>query len=186
MLGCDALRRGYSAVIYTFNLVIFDPTWFRNADVNLVEKLSAQKLLKDDPKLQAASDAYIEFLKLGGVIRMQDLTGALIRKYLKCSVPIIAGLSSTYLYQAPREIGIDCRTDDLNGLPCGHFVVLSGYDHVERQVLVADPYLANPISQSHHYAVPLDRAICSILLGIVTYDSNLLIIRPGDNFIEAN
>jgi hypothetical protein len=186
MLGCDALRRGYSAVLYTFNLVIFDPTWFGNVDVNLIEKLTTQKQLKDDPKLQAASDAYIEFLKLGGVIRMQDLTGSLIRKYLKRSVPIIAGLSSTYLYQEPREIGFDCRSDDLNGLPSGHFVVLSGYDHVERQVLVADPYLANPISQSHHYAVALDRAVCSILLGIVTYDSNLLVIRPGGRFQEPD
>jgi hypothetical protein len=179
MLGCDALRRGYTAVLYTFNLMIFDPTWFHAPDVNLAEKLAAQKHVKHAFKLQMASDAYIEFLSLGGEIRMEDLTGALIRKYLKRSIPIIAGLSSTYLYQESREIGEDCRSDDLNGEPSGHFVVFSGYDQVERTVLVADPYLSNPISQSHHYAVSLDRAVCSVLLGIVTYDSNLLVIRPG-------
>lgn len=186
MLGLDALRRGYSAVLYTFNLLIFDPTWFNNPDVNLKEKLIAQKLVKSDPKLQIASDAYIEFLSLGGVIRMEDLTRNLIRKYLTRAIPIIAGLSSTYLYQESREIGVDGRSDDLQGEPSGHFVVLSGYDQVERQVLVADPYLPNPISQSHHYAVPLDRAVCSILLGIVTYDSNLLVIRPGNPYSQTS
>ena len=28
LLGCHALRRGYEATIYTFNLQVFDPTWF--------------------------------------------------------------------------------------------------------------------------------------------------------------
>lgn len=186
MLGRDALRRGYTAVLYTYNLVIFDPTWFHNPEVDLREKLIAQKALKSDPKLQLASDAYIEFLSLGGVIRMEDLTRSLIRKYLTRSIPIIAGLSSTYLYQESREIGADGTADDLKGEPAGHFVVLSGYDQVEREILVADPYLPNPISKSHHYAVPLDRAVCSILLGIVTYDSNLLIIRPGNPYQEPS
>jgi ABC-type bacteriocin/lantibiotic exporter with double-glycine peptidase domain len=28
LLGCHALRRGYRAKLYTFNLQVFDPTWF--------------------------------------------------------------------------------------------------------------------------------------------------------------
>src|SRR2546426_2508403 len=27
-LGCDALRKGYCATIYTYNVTVFDPTWF--------------------------------------------------------------------------------------------------------------------------------------------------------------
>lgn len=182
MLGCDALRRGFSATIYTFNLHVFDPTWFHSPDVILADKLTAQMALKDHAKLKTASEAYLEYLSLGGVIRMEDLTAPLIRKYLKRSIPVLAGLSSTYLYQEPREFGPECLEDDLRGEPSGHFVVLCGYDPVERSVLVADPFLPNPISHTHHYAVPLDRAVCSILLGIVTYDANLLVIRPGDPF----
>ena len=185
MLGCDALRRGYSATLYTFNLHVFDPTWFHNAEINLIEKLLAQKEIKKHSKLQMASDAYVEFLSLGGVIRMEDLTGTLIRKYLKRSIPIIAGLSSTYMYQEPREYGVEGTADDLKGEPSGHFVVFCGYDQVERSVLVADPYLPNPIAHTHYYAVSLERAVCSVLLGIVTYDSNLLIIRPGNTFISG-
>ena len=31
MLGNHALSRGYRALIYTFNLMIFDPTWFQSS-----------------------------------------------------------------------------------------------------------------------------------------------------------
>lgn len=44
-------------------------------------------------------------------------------------------------------------------------------------MLVADPLLANP-SRSNQYMVSIDRVMCAILLGIVTYDANLLIIEP--------
>ncbi|MEZ6123516.1 MAG: C39 family peptidase [Planctomycetaceae bacterium] len=177
MLGCHALKRGYDARIYTFNLQVFDPTWFSSGTVNLADRLRQQMEVKQNRKLQTACSAYIDFLSLGGSIRMTDLNSSLIRKYLTRSVPILAGLSSTYLYQESREVGSDCRPDDVHGEPTGHFVVLSGYDTVERTVTVADPHLMNP-SRQHHYDIALDRAICSILLGIVTYDANLLIIRP--------
>ncbi|MCA9038033.1 MAG: hypothetical protein KDA91_23070, partial [Planctomycetaceae bacterium] len=48
----------------------------------------------------------------------------------------------------------------------------------KRSVLIADPWHPNPLSANHLYSVDLDRVICSILLGIVTYDANLLVIRP--------
>src|SRR3569833_4610044 len=35
-LGCDALRKGYRATIYTYNLGVFDPTWFAGAGVVFV------------------------------------------------------------------------------------------------------------------------------------------------------
>jgi hypothetical protein len=45
-------------------------------------------------------------------------------------------------------------------------------------VLVADPLMPNPMAFRQHYVVNVDRVICAILLGIVTYDANLLIIEP--------
>ncbi|MCA9051577.1 MAG: C39 family peptidase [Planctomycetaceae bacterium] len=184
MLGRHALRRGYDAMIYTFNLQVFDPTWFHQSGIDLKERLRSQIGVSTNAKLITACEAYVEFLELGGEIRMQDLNAALIRKYLGRSVPILTGLSSTYLYREPREIGTSGQPDDLRGTPSGHFVVFHGYDQVERTVLLADPFLPNPLSSSHHYVVPLDRAVCSILLGIVTYDANLLIIRPADLYRE--
>jgi hypothetical protein len=176
LLGDHALKRGYAATIYTFNLTVFDPTWFlTNSD--LVERLEAQMAAKQNTKLHVASKAYIEFLKLGGEIRMQDLNAALIIRYLKSSIPILTGLSATYLYGCEREIEPDCRPDDIHGVPTGHFVVLSGYDVDRGTVRVADPYQSNP-SGDHYYEVKMDRLVCAILLGVLTYDANLLIIQP--------
>jgi hypothetical protein len=181
LLGCHALRRGYEATIYTYNLNVFDPSWFRKGAPPLRECLLSQKKAKDLPKLHAATRAYLEFLELGGSMRMQDLTSELIRDHLKRSIPILTGLSATYLYRDKREYGPRSEPDDIRGVPAGHFVVLCGYDRVRRTVLVADPLLPNPMAPEHTYAVEIDRLKCAILLGIVTYDANLLIIRPRNN-----
>lgn len=177
-LACHALRRGYAATIYTYDLNIFDPTWFTGKSVNLPQKLKDQMTAKHLPKLHKATGGYLEFLNLGGELRFQDLTTSLIRKYVKRSVPILTGLSSTYLYRSQREYGYEGDFDDIRGEPSGHFVVLCGYNREERTVMVADPFLPNPYSESHHYMINIERVLCSILLGILTYDANLLIIKP--------
>ncbi len=178
-LACHALKRGYAAKIHTYNLQLFDPTWFRRGAPPLADKLRAQMEVKDYPKLQLSSNAYLEFLDLGGTVHMEDMTGNLIRRYLKKSLPVLVGLSATYLYNEPREpIGRN-QPDDVRGFPQGHFVVLSGYDARERSVLVVDPLQPNPLADDQQqYVVELDRLMCAIMLGIVTYDANLLIVQP--------
>lgn len=184
-LACHALKRGYRARIYSYNLQMFDPTWFGNKPVDLAERISAQMQAKQSSKLQTASQAYLEFLQLGGEVRMRVLNIELIRKYLRRNIPILTGLSATFLYGEARELpvsqaesGITMRPDDIRGYPSGHFVVLCDYDPQRRTVLVADPLDPNPIARDHHYAVDIDRVFAAIMLGIVTYDANLLIIRP--------
>ena len=184
-LGCHALQQGYRARIYTFNLQVFDPTWFVTEGVDLRQKLLAQKAVKQSSRLRAATGAYIEFLDLGGELRMEVLTAGLIRKYLRRKVPILTGLSATFLYGEAREVALDppqngrtSAPDDVRGNPSGHFVVLCGYDPVRRTVLVADPLDSNPIAGDHQYAVDIDRVFAAIMLGVVTYDANLLLIEP--------
>ncbi len=179
LLGCHARRRGFRAKIYTFNLRIFDPTWFRPGGPDLAERLTLQMEVKPNPKFRFASWAYLEFLQAGGVVEMQDLTRALLRKYLGEGRPILAGLSSTWLYHNAREWGPKLDGDDIRGVPQGHFVVLCGYDREKKQVLVADPYLPNPLApRQNYYTVGVDRVINAILLGVLTYDANLLILEP--------
>ncbi len=72
------------------------PTWLTDPQVDLRAKLRAQMAFKD---VQAASEGYLEFLELGGEVRFEDLTGALIRRYLNKGVPILTGLSAAYLYR---------------------------------------------------------------------------------------
>lgn len=176
-LGCHALRRGYRATIYTCNLQVFDPTWFAPG-VIVPEKLRAQRAVKPSGRLALATEAYLEFFELGGRLRYEDLNGALFRRYLRRGIPILTGLSATHLYRCARERDRDGGYDDVAGVPVGHFVVLSGYDPKTREVLVADPLENNPGFGTQNYRVKMDRLIASILLGIVTYDANLLVIEP--------
>jgi hypothetical protein len=178
LLGCHALRRGYRAKILTCNLQIFDPTWFQPPFPNLAERLKAQMAFKQSSKLHVASEAYLEFLELRGQIHMEDFTSKLFRRYLNREVPILTGLSATNLYRSAREFGPNCEPDDIRGVPVGHFVVLCGYDGRKRSVLIADPFRANPFGAGHKYQVPVNHVIRSIMLGILTYDANLLIIQP--------
>ena len=206
LAGLPRARRGYRVTIYTFNLRVFDPTWFGTTAAadnpptqpspsgaaptaanrsrraiqaqHLIERLQTQMAAKDSQKLHAASQAYIEFLTLGGEIDMADLRGNLIRRYLKRSIPVLTGLSATYLYGSPREFGPDCTPDDVRGLPVGHFVVLCGYDKLQQKARLADPYLANPVAMEHFYEVGFDRLVCAILLGVLTYDANLMVVHP--------
>lgn len=180
-LACHALQRGYDATIFTYNLQVFDPTWFDSGPVNVRARLLAQAQHKDDARLRAATEGYLRFLELGGRLRFEDLTSGLIRKYLTRSRPILTGLSATYLYREKREPA-EGGPDDVRGYPQGHFVVLCGYDRSTRQVRVADPQHPNPLSPRRLYDVGIERVLQSILLGIITYDANLLILAPrGDD-----
>ncbi|MBX2969749.1 MAG: C39 family peptidase [Cyclobacteriaceae bacterium] len=180
MLGNHALQRGYKACIYSYNLNVFDPSWFKHPSKKIVKFLQEQMEFKHKRrKLQIASKAYIKFLESGGELRYHELDDRLIKGYLKKSIPILTGLSATYLYDSPREVPQFNIYDPIKGEPAGHFVVISGYDEEKNLAYLADPMTPNPLSKGQQvYHVSFPRLINSILLGIVTYDANLLIIEP--------
>jgi hypothetical protein len=175
-LANHALKRGYSATIYTYNVDLFDPTWFELPNEEIRARLAAQAKVKPWARVQAATPGYDEFLALGGELRLRDLEPSLLRKILKRG-PVITGLSATYLYRAMRDIRETNADDDIRGEPVGHFVVLTGYRRDTREILIADP-LENPLVDSRYYAVRVQRLIGAVLLGIMTYDANLLVIEP--------
>lgn len=179
MLGNHALKQGYKAHIYTYNLNVFDPTWFRYSSKKMVQHLKEQMEFKHKRrKLQVASRAYIKFLESGGELRHQELDENLIKDYLKRSIPILTGLSATYLYGTAREIPQFDIYDSIKGEPAGHFVVITGYDEDKNCAYISDPMEPNPLGKGQKYSVSFSRLINSILLGIVTYDANLLVIEP--------
>ena len=121
-------------MIYTFNLTVFDPSWF-GGKVDIGERLLLQRAEKiHDPHVQELTASYVEFLRLGGHLRLTDLSRYLLLGILRRLRPIITGLSSTYLYRATREYGPHDEPDDIRGTPGGHFVVLAGYNRPERTV----------------------------------------------------
>lgn len=185
LLGLDALKQGFKATIYTYNLYIFDPSWLKLKKKQIIKKLKLQLEVKHSARLAMATKAYIEFLELGGKIKQKDLNPGLIRKFLRKDIPVLTGLNATYLYGCKRERdeGDKMVYDDIGGYSAGHFVVLCGYDKQKKTVLVADPLHNNPTFNDQYYEVKLERLINAILLGIVTYDANLLIIEEREKKI---
>ena len=183
-LGAHALQRGYRATLYTYNLRVFDPSWFDRsgralpADA-LIAKLQAQAEAKSKEKLNFVTDAFVAYLRAGGQLRFEDLSGRLIARILRSGRPILVGLSSTYLYRVPRETRREGIVDDVRGHPSGHFVVLHGYDPARRSVDLADPLGGAAAGGPLHYQVNLSRLKTAILLGVLTYDGNLLVLEPG-------
>lgn len=184
LLGKHALMHGFDATIYINNMDLFDPTWFKKSMAPreaLLTKLSSQSKFKHGKDITADSTAFQEFLTLGGNIRFKTIDAQMLKGYFKQDIPILAGLSSTYLYRTSRELFTsegESYYDDLLGQPCGHFVVLCGYDEKRRRVVVADPYRENPFSNDNFYKVSISRLINAIMLGVLTYDAGLLVIRP--------
>ena len=178
-LGIHALRRGYAATLHTYNLEVFDPTWFESDDADLAALLAEQATVKSKARLRETTPAYLEFLALGGCIRFEELGPGLIRRHLSSGRPILTGLSATYLYGCSREMDEDgrLRYDSVRGEPTGHFVVVHGYDAESDSVVVADPLHENAFG-SHNYRVGVLRLMGAILLGVLTYDGNLLVLEP--------
>lgn len=184
MLGKHALQMGFKVTLYVNNLELYDPTWFEHESVPtkfLMDKLKEQMHVKHNRTLSFGTHSVLEFLTLGGEIRFHTITVKLLKKYFDMGIPIISGLSSTYLYKASREWFTKegkSVSDDIKGRPCGHFVVLCGYNDSKRLVVVADPYKANPLSGDNYYSVSSSRLINAIMLGVVTLDGTLLVIEP--------
>lgn len=176
-LGLHAVRRGLGAKIISYNLRVFDPTWARLDREALIEKIQARIPTLTVDKARAQHHAYVEFLRLGGEVAFIDLTPDNLTRLLGPRVPLITGLSATYLYQAPRELA-DGREDDVGGQPVGHFVVVNGWDAAAHEVVVTDPFERNPFNPAGEYRVDVNRFISAVMLGIVSYDANLLLIRP--------
>jgi hypothetical protein len=177
-LANHALARGYDVTLFTYNLDLFDPTWFELPNNEIRARLKAQSRQKQWRRIQSATRGYDEFLRLGGKLRLRDLEPSLLRRFLNRGTPVVTGLSATYLYRAPREVAETNVDDDIRGEPVGHFVVLTGYRRDTREILIADPLASNPLVSSRYYAVNVQRLIGAILLGIMTYDANLLVIEP--------
>lgn len=177
LLGTHALQRGYGARIVTWNLQVFDPTWFALEASDMALRLRERAARHGDAKTRMACSAYARFVELGGEVELVDLTPGLLASLLRENQPILTGLSATYLYRDVRERA-DTSDDDVGGDPVGHFVVLSGYRPTSREALVTDPLHPNPLSENHTYPVPLARLVGAIYLGVLTHDANLLVVRP--------
>jgi len=189
-LGISALRRGFRARIFTYDLRIFDPTWAGLPMAELEAKVRARVPYLERAKTIRAAHAHLAFLELGGEICFDELTPTLLKRILDRDHPVLAGLSATYLYRMPRErhdpLTNDLVDDDVAGMPTGHFIVVSGYEHWGRRFIVRDPSAYAPLSADGRHVVDAQRLINAILLGDLTYDAVLLELWPGEPAADAS
>jgi hypothetical protein len=174
-LARHALHHGYSAEIYTYNIKIFDPTWKALAGKDLASKLKLRQKKSRSKKQKKVIGFYQDFIRKGGVVKFDDLDETLLDRLFAKRRPVICGLSATYLYQNMRETPNN-QEDDIVGHPVGHFVVVSDWDSKSRHVTIHDPLRKNPISNTGTYRLPFGKFSNAVMLGILTYDENLLVI----------
>jgi hypothetical protein len=188
-LGISALNRGFRARIYSYDLRIFDPSWFGLGAEELCAKVVERMPYVPSPKSLRSARAYKNFLELGGEMEFDELTPALLKSVLDREHPILAGLSATYLYRFTRERwdnGSDVPVDDdVRGSPTGHFVVIVGYEHWGRAFCLRDPSQHVPVSDDGRQVVDAQRLINAILLGDLTHDAVLLEIWPAGEGAEV-
>lgn len=181
-LGISALKRGYGARIFAYDLNLFDPTWCELSMRELAKKIQARTPHLRTAKAMRTAGAYRRFLEMGGELGCEELTPALLRSIVDRDHPILAGLSATYLYRMPRERQLVERDelvdDDVGGDPVGHFIVISGYRRWGREFTVLDPSVHAPVGLDGRVAVNAQRLINSILIGLLTNDAVLLEIWP--------
>jgi hypothetical protein len=183
-LGIAALKQGFRARIYSYDLRIFDPTWAELPAETLTERIFRRFPALADPKRLQAAGAYIRFLEMGGEICFDELTHRLLKRIIDRGHPVLAGLSATYLYRMARErwdaAEGELVADDVRGEPIGHFVVITGYDKWGRLLTVLDPHRDAPVPENGRIVVEADRLTNAILLGDMTYDAVLLEVWPAE------
>ena len=175
-LGIRALRDGFAAQIYSYNLRVFDPTWSKLGREALSAKLHQRLQTVTSEKLKRTISGYIDYMRLDGQLGFAELTPKLIIRMLARGQPVITGLNATHLYQTQREYANEY--DDVRGDPVGHFVVISGYYARTNRFVISDPSPHIPFSRTGTYTVKADRLIAATLLGDLTYDAVLLAVRP--------
>lgn len=175
-LGISALQNGFDAVLTTYNLKVFDPTWARLSQAGLLNRIEARRKAIVGKRLPIVLEAYADFLRAGGRVRFRELTSDLLCAELDRGHPILTGLSATYLYRTARER--DNEYDDIAGEAVGHFVVVCGHEDRGRRFVLRDPARLIPMSKTGKYSVASERLLNAILLGDTTYDANLLVLRP--------
>lgn len=66
--------------------------------------------------------------------------------------------------------------DEWMGAATGHFIIIQGYDTADETLYIADPYAPHPLSNDHYYKTSFSHWLHAHLLGIVSYDAELLVI----------
>jgi len=181
LLGLAALKKGLKVVVHTRSTSVFDPSWWKLSNTQLISKLKKElDYAKKNKKKRRASWSYttlayeakeiktaINFLKSGGAIDFNIASAQLIQKYIHDNTPVMCAFNQQILHKAARIH--KQKVDDIKGAITGHMIVVIGYN--KSKFKVADPGLW--YNRSHYYWVSQQ----DLIDAIVRYDGNLIAIK---------
>jgi len=123
------------ATMYVFDTQIIDRTWSKLSQKELLEIMEkVQKVGISTAKTWYAPfliDAYVDFLRAGGVVNVAKCTNELLRSLIDKGVVMVI-VNFNYIYDYPRvaydkEIN-NYTADTINGKVINHAIVLTGYE----------------------------------------------------------
>lgn len=183
-LGTVAQKEGLKTSTITLSTSIIDLSWRKLKIADLLEKLKKRKLWFNkisrnlkivspeylaEHELQiniAELEAMIEYIKQGGLIKLQPLTLRIIKRSIDQDKYIIAALDATIAFSLSRIF--KNKFDDIKGSAWGHLVVINGYNNNKLKVV-------NPSRRyTGSYYDWLDSDM--VVEAIVRRDRNVLII----------
>ncbi len=186
-LGIIAQKKGLKTSVITLSTSVIDLSWRKLKTVDLLKKLKKRKFwfdkIKRNPKIVsleylaeqelqiniAEIEAMIEYIKEGGLIKLQPLTLEVIKKNITQDRYIIAALDATIIFNSSRIL--KNKVDDIKGSTWGHIVIINGYNNNKLKI-------ANPSQRyTGRYYDWLDSDM--VIEAIVRRDRNVLVV--GEN-----
>ena len=186
-LGAIAEKKGLKTSVITLSTSVIDLSWQKLKMADLLKKLKKRKLwfykIKSNPKIVSSEylaehelriniaelEAMVEYIKKGGLIKLQPLSLELIKKIISQDKYIIAALDATIAFNAPRIL--KNKVNDIKGSTWGHIIIINGYNNNKLKI-------ANPSRRcTGRYYDWLDSDI--VIEAIVRRDRNVLVV--GEN-----
>lgn len=184
-------KNGLKAEIYSNVTLLFDPSWYKLSNKNLIKKV--EKLIiffkernenfEKDPmkwgnffcpskwmawELVKEAETLLAFLKSGGKINFNPISKELICRMIDSKIPVVTHHNPTLLHRMKRRY--NTQPNDIKGNSWGHVIIISGY--TKNEFIISDP-AGLTYEGSLTYKVNKDLLLESIL----RYNSQLLIIK---------
>jgi len=168
------ITKGLHPIIITFQSLIFDPSWERLNQRDLLKKMKKELVffysdstrLKHkgflawhnlEPEISELEEA-IKYLEMGGQIIIKPISANDLVSFVKDETPVICAYDSILLHAMKR--GFMGKPDDISGNPMGHVSVIGGYNKNNFQLV--DP--SYWYRKEEKYFVNKERLINSIII----------------------
>jgi hypothetical protein len=173
-----ALRNGFGVELHCSDSELLDLSWATLEPEIQVERM---KLAREVRTMTALTkdvihkyfDSYIEFIQLGGELKIAPYISSVLIESLLNRGPVICTFAYSTLYGVGRRTNTALREsipDDLNGTTCTHAAVIYGINQ-HGEFLIADPYL-----ESRFTTAPREAVVAAIAAASYACESHIALL----------